>query len=282
MGKKTDVISYNLDIPFEFMRPAPTPWHVSIHVHDTCEIYQACVDEVVYFVEGNTYKLKKHDIIITNQNELHRPHLPSGDAYDRRFIQFKPSAFMPFFDTGYNPLRVFTKRKSGMGNLIVSDEKSQCTKLINEIEYLSEKKSSKNQMLIKVLLIQLFTELDTQYSLDDAHHHNPLEIDPRVTSILAHLNEHFTKPMSLDALSAQYFLNKYYLCHLFKDNTGFSIREYILSKRIQKAKQLILEGVPITEASHLCGYDDYANFYKAFHKLMHLSPSDYAKTLTNH
>lgn len=279
MRKSSDVVSYNLDTPFEFMRPKPIPWNVSIHVHDICEIYQACVDGIVYFVEGNAYQLKKHDIIITNQNELHRPHLANSDSYDRRFIQFKPSAFMPFFDTGYNPLRIFTKRKLGSGNLIICESKSPCNLLINQIESLSAERSTKNRLLIKTLLVQLFSELDSMYSKNATHENNSVEIDPRVTSILSHLNENFSEPLSLDALSAQYFLNKYYLCHLFKDNTGFSIREYIQSKRIQKAKQLISEGMPITEASRLCGYDDYANFYKAFQKLVHISPSDYVKSL---
>ena len=94
-------------------------------------------------------------------------------------------------------------------------------------------------------------------------------MDERIISIIQDLNHSYNLPFSLDELSKKYYMDKFYLCNLFKKNTGFSILEYIQSKRIQYAKQLIHQGISITEASRLCGFNDYSNFYKTFTSIQH-------------
>jgi AraC-like DNA-binding protein len=70
-------------------------------------------------------------------------------------------------------------------------------------------------------------------------------------------------------------MDKYYLCHLFKDVTGFSLLEYVQSKRIQQAKMLITQGTGIMEAARMSGFDEYSNFYKTFSKLVKMPPKKY-------
>jgi AraC-like DNA-binding protein len=74
-------------------------------------------------------------------------------------------------------------------------------------------------------------------------------------------------------------MDKYYMCHLFKKTTGFSLLEYVQSKRIQYAKILLHKGVNISEASRQCGFEEYSNFYKTFKKLVKLSPKQYRDSL---
>ena len=59
----------------------------------------------------------------------------------------------------------------------------------------------------------------------------------------------------------------------FKEETGYSMHQYILEKRILKARNLILTGVPATTASLECGFKDYSTFGRAYKKLLNQLPS---------
>ena len=62
--------------------------------------------------------------------------------------------------------------------------------------------------------------------------------------------------------------------HKFKKETGYTLHNYILSKRLFKAKELIKSGTPITTASMQCGFNDYSSFLRSFKKTFNCSPRE--------
>ena len=52
------------------------------------------------------------------------------------------------------------------------------------------------------------------------------------------------------------------------------MHQYILEKRIQAARSLILTGVPATVASAECGFKDYSTFSRACKKILGKMPSE--------
>jgi len=258
---------------FSFQRISSPKCDVEIHIHDTYEIYQALSGNIKYFIEGNCYKLNIGDIIITNTKEVHRPTTINESVYERRFIQFQPEIFEFFFDN-FNPLAIFDSRPKGTHNCFQVNNNSTINQLFNRIELCSD--DAVGKLEIKALLIQLFIELYKQY--DDKKILEGQIIDPRILRVKEDLDNHFTHDFTLDQFSKKHYMDKYYLSHLFKEVTGFTILEYIHSKRIQFAKQLIKENKQMTEVAHLCGFNDYSNFYRAFKKITNYSPKDYKNT----
>lgn len=281
MGNYTDVYAdYTKDFIFEHNKTKTC--EVSIHLHDTYEIFMAMSENVLYNIEGFSYELKAGDIIITNEKELHRPIITNNEDYERIFLQFKPYAFAPFFNDDYDALAIFKNRNLGQNNLFPASEvkNMQVDKLFNDIEKLYNESSAKNLVLIKTLIVQMLVKLESIHVNSNEWAESHLQINRRVASIINDLNESFSKPFSLEKLSERHYMDKYYLCHLFKENTGFSLLEYIQSKRIQHAKMLIHQGVNITEASRLSGFEEYSNFYKTFKKLMKISPKDFKEKMS--
>lgn len=255
--------------------------NIDIHLHDCYEIFIALSDNIVYFVEGRSYKLSPGDVIITNEKEIHRPIITDSGLYERVFIQFKPIIFAHLFSEAYNPLAIFENRPLGQNNKIpnCAYTESPVYNIFCEMEELFQIRSAKNMLITKTLLIKLLSELEEQYHKNAQTKGTVSASDERVDKIINELNMNFTKNFNLDEISRRHFMDKYYMCHLFKEKTGFSLLEYIQSKRIQQAKALISEGKGIMEAARLSGFDEYSNFYKTFTKLVKLSPRNYKNSL---
>lgn len=101
----------------------------------------------------------------------------------------------------------------------------------------------------------------------------------KILAILSYLNDHLTEDVSIDNLSARFFLSRYYLMHTFKQQTGYTIGGYILAKRLFLARELIAEGKPITDICYACGFKNYSTFSRAYKKSFGESPRDYRQSL---
>lgn len=102
----------------------------------------------------------------------------------------------------------------------------------------------------------------------------PLEQIPDI--IKKYLEKNYTREIKLDMFSKQYFFTKEYLTKLFKKKFGYSIYEYTLLLRMNRAKELLQnDEIQIQEIAERLGYRDNNYFSKAFKNYFGISPSDY-------
>lgn len=100
--------------------------------------------------------------------------------------------------------------------------------------------------------------------------------------VKAFLDEHYTEKITLDYLSASFYIDKFYLSKIFKETYGVTINSYILSKRITQAKRLLrFSDLSIDEIGSRVGMNDANYFSRSFKKLEGISPSEYKKTWEN-
>ena len=99
----------------------------------------------------------------------------------------------------------------------------------------------------------------------------------QVDEILSYINTHISENLTLEDLSAHFFLSSSYLCRIFKATTGTTINKYITAKRITISKSLLSQGYSVNEACEACGFNDYSNYLKAFTKAVGISPKKYAQ-----
>jgi len=248
---------------------------IDVHLHDQYEIYYLLSGDVTYYIEGQSYKMAANDIIITNNLELHRPIFDSNQLYERMIIQFYPSYVSNFQDAEYNLLNCFEKRKLGYFNRIEASDVFQygMNKFFDNIKSYCIHRVPESSIMIKVNFVELLVTLNQYYNAKkELNHSEHYQHDAKVLSILKYINEHLDEKITLDLLGRKFFINKYYLCHIFKKHTGFTIVEYITYKRIMKAKELLVTGMPVMEVASKVGFGDYSNFYKVFKKIVGTSP----------
>ncbi|MEY8428398.1 response regulator [Lachnospiraceae bacterium 46-15] len=105
---------------------------------------------------------------------------------------------------------------------------------------------------------------------------NPKLLD----SIFLEMQNRYTENISLTELSQKYGVSSGHLSALIKKELGLSFSEYITSRRIQKAQELLKnESLSVEEVANAAGYHDYFYFTKVFKKTLGISPSKYRKQL---
>ena len=96
----------------------------------------------------------------------------------------------------------------------------------------------------------------------------------KMADILTYINDHLTDELTIDNIADTFFISKFYMMRQFKQETGYTIGKYISRKRLLLAKDLILSGVPSTQACFDCGYKDYSTFSRAYKRLFSESPRE--------
>jgi AraC family transcriptional regulator of arabinose operon len=97
-----------------------------------------------------------------------------------------------------------------------------------------------------------------------------------VMDVKAYLDQHYAEHITLDDLSEQFFINKYYLTRVFKEQFGQSINAYLQSVRITHAKQLLrFSDKTVEEIGIECGLGSLHYFSRVFKNIEGVPPSEY-------
>ncbi|MGE7600963.1 response regulator transcription factor [Peribacillus sp. NPDC097675] len=96
-----------------------------------------------------------------------------------------------------------------------------------------------------------------------------------ILTILEYIEKNFHLDIKLETLSKLVFLSGQYLSRLFKQETGYTITQYITVHRIEKAKKCLFSRENVMEVSEKCGFSDPNYFARVFKKYEGVTPSQY-------
>ena len=149
--------------------------------------------------------------------------------------------------------------------------------LLDRIYALADSTDYIRDMRINEGLTALLTLLMEQ-SLHPEAASAPASKKQTLLQIRDYLDQHFPEKITLDVLAEHYYMNKYYLAHMFKDQFGMTVVEYLLNLRITHAKRLLRFSDLTTEAiGAACGMPDANYFSRVFRKLEGIPPSEYRR-----
>ena len=114
--------------------------------------------------------------------------------------------------------------------------------------------------------------LDTVFSSKRVKDYRPIRLAKE------YINIHYAENIDLNIVSKEAGLNPAYFSSLFKKETGINFKDYLLKKRVETAKELLVSGNDtILSVSEKVGYKDVRYFSKAFTKLVGIKPNMYRK-----
>lgn len=83
--------------------------------------------------------------------------------------------------------------------------------------------------------------------------------------------------LTLEEVARQTYVCKWHYSKLFKQQFGVTFREYLITARIERAKQLLRANQSVTDVCYAVGYGDLAHFGRIFRKKVGMTPSDYRR-----
>ncbi len=99
-----------------------------------------------------------------------------------------------------------------------------------------------------------------------------------VTDITNYISQNIGKEIYVSEIADYIGMNPEYLTRFFKKEKGVSLKKYIDSQKLTRAKHL-LENTDesVTEIANSVGYSNYVSFTRAFKQHMGVAPSEYRK-----
>ena len=242
----------------------------SYHYHDFHKVVIFLSGKVTYHIEGKAYHLKPWDILLVNRHAIHKPEIDFSVPYERFVLWIRDDLAQT------DLLRCFQKAIDRSFNLIRLDSGTQekLNQLLYELEAALKDEKFGSDLLGTALFTQFMVYvnrifLEKQYIYDTRSYSS----DSQIEELLRYINHNLTEDLSIETLARKYYLSKYHMMRKFKEETGYTIHNYIVSKRLLLARTQIAEGTPVLKAAQLSGFSDYTTFSRAYKKQFGSAPS---------
>lgn len=245
------------------------------HFHDNFEIYLYLAGNADFFIEESHYHLQRGHLLVLNDKEIHRVLARGTAPYERATVHFDQRLVSMLNTPETNLLACFRDRAPGVGNVLVcsEDELRELLAIMEELERMSGDAAYGSDILLVVNLARLLVRVNQLFN--KTRHDTPSSMSGVIAEIIQYIGTNVTRKLTLESIAEQFLLDKFYLSHLFHEETGDTLYQYILIKKIAYAKRLLGEGKSVADTCELAGFNDYNNFIRTFKKITGTTPGKY-------
>ncbi len=229
-------------------------------------------------IDDIEYPLRNGNIVLIEPFAPHIVTMRKGVDYERYSLNFDLNFLMSICTSQSNIYSIFSKQNPEYPIFLASEEAGSnllaLTKRFADPGIrvgLDVFRSAIIQEVLVFLYNICYNDNSTQNLKDKTY----WEI---VSAVVQYVNEHIGENLSLEVFSKLVNYSPYYVSRVFRKQTGITLSQYIITKRIDLAKtQLSSNEKPITEISRDLGFENYNHFYRTFLHYTGQSPSDYRK-----
>ena len=254
------------------------------HVHEGLEIMQIWYDDGYILIDENIYPMENGAVYFINGNEAHYTNPSVPDKYIRNKIFFRPELFWRVSES-LNAMDLINAFYSTSNNRMYSmpiDEAVAIDGMIKDLglvrnseKYLRSSSHIKEsyitcsilQIMIRIHVFGERTGLDCIHDSQVSHINNIIKY---IADNICYFN--------LDIMCSEIHLSKPYACKIFKQTIGTTVIEYLIHKRISKAKaQLKTTDLSVSQIAMDIGFSNVSLFCRIFKSKTGMTPLKYRK-----
>ena len=250
------------------------PFIAAPHLHSQYEIYYNISGAKGFMVNGEFYKCGERDLIVIPKVQAHKAIVKKNVEYERCIINIDDyivelTEIICRCPKALSWLKGDDDNIPRMVNLSLKQHE-EFVKLIREYNEL-EKEPEELSLFAKFLNILSFLReafenpKKTEYLDEGAVSY---------TDQVMKLIEQNFKTASVADIAAAIHANEDYINRVFKEETGITVKQYLIMRKLAEAKKYLYLGKSVKEACVLSGFRDYANFLRTFKKYEGYSPKE--------
>ncbi len=216
---------------------------------------------------GKLFPLKAGDCVFLDCKKPYS-HRTSDDLWQLKWVHF----YGPNMSSIYEK---YTER--GGGPCFHPADREPYDRLLQKLYETASGEDYVRDMRIFESLASLLTLL-MEESWNPQNSRQSFSKKQNLQEVKEYLDRHYMEKITLDALAERFYINKFYLTRIFKEQFGVSIHHCLLQIRITHAKQLLRFTDKTVEAVGCeCGIADANYFSRMFRKVEGISPGEFRR-----
>lgn len=232
------------------------------HFHDEIEIIYSLGHVSLSFTGNTSERLEPGSVYIAFPNQIHFYQSINSEMY---MILIVSSSFL-------FSLTPDLKNFIPVNNVVKDFDDMRIKKTFLTLFETSGKYS---EIIQNAIALQIFGLIMQKIQLKPRTETNNI-----TCKLLEYCASNFDKDITLDSVSDNLNINKYYVSKLFNNVIGQSFKDYINYIRVKKSCKLLSDtDVKITEISERCGFGSVRTYNRAFLKFLNTTPQEYRKNL---
>lgn len=262
------------------------------HYHSFHKCLIVLEGKIKYEVEGTEYDLSGGDIIWVPSYEAHKV-LVSDDKPYKRIVVYLSKPFVELLSKKLDAtivemgndsnhcIKVSTQEFNALYRLFPF--KKDLTNPDRNRSNFEEKNFDESLQTINEFIAWMnyyFGTIKKQQGQEHLNSSKSLKGKQQwILKTMTFIKENFREDLTIDEVAKQVYLSKYYFMRKFKETLGTSIHQYIIAQRLIYARNLMKQGISLTDISYQSGFKDYSTFSRAFKKTYNKSPREFQKLL---
>lgn len=246
------------------------------HHHTQNEIVFVKEGQSTFDISGESYIIRKNQILLISALENHSTHSICTPYHRYVFVSSMDLCSEYIHDPIMASAFIRSNHQRGVIDLTqeAADEIERYFKLlVSETANHEVKWKERCAVILFDILILLYRSNPEMFLVEK----NSEDLNV-IFTIKDYIDHHYSEPLSLDTVAQNFFINKYYLSHQFKEIIGYGFKKYIQLIRINKAKILLQNtNLTVNEICTKIGYDNINYFIRLFKEKEEVTPYQYHK-----
>lgn len=281
----TDERQYMIQEGYEVYEKQGAPLGaLSFHYHSFYEIIHVLSGEYSSMLENQTYHMKKGDFLLIDCNVMHKYHSveKKHDTSRRIILWVTREMLQNLSGEGLDLSGCFRGGGSCAYHFPIYYEEMLRGYLLKLVmaEMPDVPSAEAKQVLDRGYLTLFFGYLNALclrreygFSSEDMVFH------PMVERVADYIDGHITGGITVEELADHVHMSKYHFLRKFKEQTGVTVHNFVLNKRLIHASEDLTQGRSLTEAWQNAGFTDYSSFLRNFKKTFGVSPGRYREQI---
>lgn len=246
----------NIDFSHKLDKPSSPSEEYFKHIHCFNEILFLVHGDVDYTVESETQHLSEGDIVFIPSGKYHFATVNHGVPYERYVLKF-PDRFVP---------EHVREKLSSSANFFKSGKKFEMNFHLLD-EYAQHYAEEELYTLFVSEIIKFMVLLYHEPAQPVKKH------DDFIVQLIEYIDANLHKPITIQTLIDEFHYSKSFINLEFKRRMQIPVMQYIRTKKVMVAHQLILSGAKKSSVAGQFGFETYSTFYRAYKKLLKELPN---------